>query len=133
MSAPRMMDAGDEADVNVSREDQTNINTFSRLSARMDGLEAKYEAKKVEKEALDDLTSELELCDDDEIIKYRIGDVYVNAPYERVQEWLERDSKALDAEVAGLKDSMDSIAAEMEKLKSVLYKRFGNSINLERS
>ncbi|ORZ35351.1 Prefoldin beta-like protein [Catenaria anguillulae PL171] len=127
------MDAGDEADVNVSWADQSKINTFSRLNGRLDALEAKYAQKKKEKEDLDDLASELELCDDDEIIKYRVGDVYVNAPYERVQEWIQRDQSALDMQVAKLKDDMDAIVIEMDSLKAVLYKRFGNAINLERS
>ncbi|KAI9218753.1 Prefoldin subunit-domain-containing protein [Blastocladiella britannica] len=133
MAAPRMMDAGDEADVNVSWTDQNNINTFSRLNSRLDALEARYEGRKKEKEDLDDLVAELELCDDDEIIKYRVGDVFVNAPYERVKEWLERDLAAIDTDVSSLKDSMDDLVAQMDKLKSILYKRFGSSINLERS
>jgi len=128
----RMLKKGEEAEIQVSWEDQSKINQFSKLTAKVDNLEEQYEEIKKEKEYLDDLSQELELCDDDEMIKYRIGDVYVNLPYSQVTEFLEKDQEKMTKELEELKSSMDSALAEMEKLKVHLYSRFGNSINLER-
>ncbi|KNE61354.1 hypothetical protein AMAG_06183 [Allomyces macrogynus ATCC 38327] len=133
MSSLRMMKDGDEADTNVSWADQQNINKFSKLNSRLYALEEEYSEKKKRLELLEDVTSELELCDEDELVKYQVGDAFVNAPYSQVQEWLERDTNEATSAVEKLKDEMDGVMAKMDELKAILYKRFGNSINLERS
>ena len=49
----------------VRREDQDQINTFSRLHQRELGLEEELKAKSKEKEDLEEVAGELELVDDD--------------------------------------------------------------------
>ncbi|KAF9977142.1 hypothetical protein BGZ73_006909 [Actinomortierella ambigua] len=122
----------EEGDVQVSWQDQQNINTFSKYNAKLQDLEEQYEAKKTEKEYLDDLATELELADEDEPVRYRIGEAYVSLPLEAAQERIQKAQEKLDEEIEALKTQMDDAVEKMAGLKKVLYARFGNAINLEK-
>ncbi|KAI1298880.1 hypothetical protein EDD11_006619 [Mortierella claussenii] len=122
----------EEGDIQVSWQDQQNINTFSKYNARFQDLEEEYTAKKVEKEYLDDLASELELADEDEPVRYRIGEAFVSLSLEAAQERISKSQEELDTEIEGLKTQMDEAVEKMDELKKVLYARFGNAINLEK-
>ncbi|KAG0256665.1 hypothetical protein DFQ27_005557 [Actinomortierella ambigua] len=122
----------EEGDVQVSWQDQENINTFSKYNAKLQDLEEQYEAKKTEKEYLDDLATELELADEDEPVRYRIGEAYVSLPLETAQERIQKAQEKLDEEIDVLKTQMDDAVEKMAALKKVLYARFGNAINLEK-
>ncbi|KAJ3013620.1 hypothetical protein HKX48_005650 [Thoreauomyces humboldtii] len=130
----KMLDQQDEdsADTEVTWEDQKNINAFSRLNMRIQNLEEAYEEKKKEKEYLDDLSSELELADEDELIKYRVGDTFVNLTLDATQSRIESEQETLSKELEQFSTKIDGITDEMSKLKVLLYKKFGTSINLER-
>ncbi|KAJ2513568.1 hypothetical protein H4217_006264 [Coemansia sp. RSA 1939] len=123
----------DERDTEVTWEDQQRINTFSKLNTRMERLEAEYKRQKIEKEYLDDLSMEIELLDEDLPVPYKIGDAFVMLPLEEAQERVEKEMESIDQHVEDLDSQISDISSQMEDLKKVLYKRFGNSINLERS
>ncbi len=53
-------------EVEVRREDQEKINKFSRLHQRELNIEDELKAKHKEKEELDDISTELELVDEDD-------------------------------------------------------------------
>ncbi|KAF9337918.1 hypothetical protein BG006_001496 [Podila minutissima] len=122
----------EEGDIQVSWQDQQNINTFSKYNARLQDLEETYEAKKTEKEYLDDLASELELADEDELVKYRIGETFVSLSLEAAMERINKSQEELDRDIEALKAQMDEAVEKMDGLKKVLYARFGNAINLEK-
>ncbi|KAF9301223.1 hypothetical protein BGZ74_006962 [Mortierella antarctica] len=122
----------EEGDIQVSWQDQQNINTFSKYNARLQDLEETYEAKKTEKEYLDDLASELELADEDELVKYRIGEAFVSLSLEAAMERINKSQEELDRDIEALKAQMDEAVEKMDGLKKVLYARFGNAINLEK-
>ncbi|KAH7054994.1 Prefoldin beta-like protein [Linnemannia elongata] len=122
----------EEGDIQVSWQDQENINTFSKYNAKLQDLEEAYESKKTEKEYLDDLAMELELADEDEPVKYRIGEAFVSLSLEAAQERISKSQEELDQEIEGLKAQMDEAVEKMDGLKKVLYARFGNAINLEK-
>ncbi|KAF9544480.1 hypothetical protein EC957_012083 [Mortierella hygrophila] len=129
----RMLEKEDEeGDIQVSWQDQENINTFSKYNAKLQDLEEAYESKKTEKEYLDDLAMELELADEDEPVKYRIGEAFVSLSLEAAQERISKSQEELDQEIEGLKSQMDEAVEKMDGLKKVLYARFGNAINLEK-
>ncbi|KAF9120407.1 hypothetical protein BGX30_003180 [Mortierella sp. GBA39] len=129
----RMLEKDDEeGDIQVSWQDQENINTFSKYNAKLQDLEEAYESKKTEKEYLDDLAMELELADEDEPVKYRIGEAFVSLSLEAAQERISKSQEELDQEIEGLKSQMDEAVEKMDGLKKVLYARFGNAINLEK-
>ncbi|KAI8583766.1 hypothetical protein K450DRAFT_219900 [Umbelopsis ramanniana AG] len=132
MSNIKMLNERDEEEVEVSWEDQQKINSFSRLNTRTDDLEEQYEKLKQEKEYLDDLSMELELADEDEPVRYKIGDAFVHMPLDKALERITSDSEKVQADIDDLKSQMDDVHGQMEELKKALYSKFGKSINLEK-
>ncbi|KAM7204781.1 Prefoldin subunit domain containing protein [Rhypophila sp. PSN 637] len=121
--------AADE--IEVRREDQDKINKFSRLHQHELSIEEEVKAKHKEKEELDDITTELELADEDDVFPYKVGDAYFHVPLEQAQEMLTTSSNKLEEEISELEDKLGSIREEMTQLKVELYARFGKTINLE--
>ncbi|AEO71169.1 d96be9ee-9997-4252-8003-26993845a040 [Thermothielavioides terrestris] len=120
---------GDE--VEVRREDQDKINKFSRLHQRELSLVEELKAKNKEKEELDDITTELELADEEDTVPYKIGDAFFHIPLAQAQELLGISTARLEEEIGELDDKLDRIREEMTQLKVELYARFGKTINLE--
>ncbi|KAJ3528660.1 hypothetical protein NM208_g10104 [Fusarium decemcellulare] len=130
----RMLSKADEEaadEVEVRREDQDKINRFSRLHQRETALKEELDAKNKEKEELDDLSTELELADEDEKIQYKIGDAFFHVSLEQAQEMLEEATEKIDEETSELEEKLSTIREDMTKLKVELYARFGKQINLE--
>ncbi|KIM30499.1 hypothetical protein M408DRAFT_22000 [Serendipita vermifera MAFF 305830] len=129
----RMLSQDEEkdADVEVNWEDQQRINTFSKMNLRVQSLTAELETAKREKEALDDITTELELADDDQPVIYRVGEAFMHIPLEAAQQRLATEQEAIDVEVARIQDAVDECQASMKELKLQLYSKFGTSINLD--
>lgn len=104
-----------------------------------------------EKEDLDDVSNELELADEDELIpcvpknlsesnrcsrltssaRYQIGDSFISLPLAEVQELLSTSTEKIEEDVSGLEEKLNTVREEMQELKVHLYARFGRSINLE--
>lgn len=84
-----------------------------------------------EKEDLEEVTSELELADEDEPVRYRIGDTFYALGLARAQSLLETETAEVDAEVGRLEERLAGMREEMGALKAHLYARFGRGINLE--
>ncbi|KAH6606758.1 gim complex component gim3 [Trichoderma cornu-damae] len=129
----RMLSKEDEAgdEVEVRREDQNKINRFSRLHQRELVLKEELQLKSKEKEELDDISTELELADEDEKIQYKIGDAFFHLPLEQAQEMLGTATTRIDEETVELEEKLGSIHEEMTQLKVELYARFGKQINLD--
>lgn len=115
----------------VSWEDQSAINTFSKLVNRFSNKEDDLQVKRQDKEYLEDLETELELADEDELVPYKIGDAFVQLPLEKVQARLTDEKTAVEGEVESLEAELDAIKEEMAELKVKLKSKFGDSINLE--
>ncbi|KAE8212375.1 hypothetical protein CF319_g6737 [Tilletia indica] len=129
----RMLKEDDENDVEVTWEDQQQINAFSRLNSRLADVEHDLKQLHDQREACDDLNMEIELVDEDESVLYKIGDTFVSVRQARALELLESDTARLDADINKLKAIVDGCEEEMNKLKVDLYAKFGKSnINLER-
>ena len=84
-----------------------------------------------DKEDLEEISTELELADEDEKIPYKIGDTFISLPLPEVQELLASSTSKIEESVSAVEDRLVSIREEMESLKVDLYARFGKSINLE--
>jgi prefoldin subunit 4 len=122
---------GNSEDTEVRREDQEKINRFSRLHQRETVLEEKLKGKQKDKEDLEEISTELELADEDELVPYKIGDSFVHLPLEEAQTLLASSTERIDSEVAKLEETLSDLRDEMQQLKVALYARFGRSINLE--
>jgi len=44
---------------------------------------------------------------------------------------LEKDKSSLDSQISGLSNRIGESEKEMQKLKTLLYAKFGNAINLD--
>lgn len=99
---------------------------------RKDALNQELSILKQEKEYLDDVSLEIELIDEDDQIQYKIGDVFVFMKQSDVVEQLEKDAEKLDAKIESLEDNDSEIDSRISELKSSLYAKFGDNINLER-
>lgn len=115
----------------VSWEDQSAINTFSKLVNRLSVREDTLKTRRQDKEYLEDLEAELELADEDESIPFKVGDAFVDLPLEEVQTRLESEKSTVSEQVDLLETEIDSIRGEMAELKVKLKSKFGDSINLE--
>ncbi|KAK8194389.1 hypothetical protein M8818_007579 [Zalaria obscura] len=120
---------GDE--IEVRREDQDKINRFSTLHQKEKLLEEELKQKEKEKEDLEEISSELELADEEEKVPYKIGDSFVSLPVSEVQELLAGSIEKIDTEVSEVEEKLSGLRDEMQGLKTALYGRFGRSINLE--
>ncbi|KAI5852476.1 Prefoldin subunit-domain-containing protein [Morchella snyderi] len=129
----RMLSREDEAqtDTVVTREDQNNINKFSTLHQKQGILREELENKNQEKEYVDDVTSELELADEDDMIPYKIGDSFLHLPLEDVQQLLEKSAQDITKEIEALEEKIERNDETMGELKVKLYAKFGKAINLE--
>ena len=84
-----------------------------------------------DKEDLEEISTELELADEDEKIPYKVGDTFISLPLPEVQELLATSTSRIEESVSAVEDRLGTIREEMESLKVDLYARFGKSINLE--
>ncbi|OAL39048.1 hypothetical protein AYO20_01799 [Fonsecaea nubica] len=118
-------------DAEVTKEDQEKINTFSRLHNRSKALEEELGLKQKDKEDLEELSTELELADEDSLIPYKIGDSFMHVPLAEAQELLATQTTEIDSEVSTLEEELETIKDQIRGLKAHLYARFGKGINLE--
>ncbi|CAG7990337.1 unnamed protein product [Penicillium olsonii] len=151
MVQPRMLEKADETSANdeneVRREDQEKINRFSRLHQRETTIEEQLKGKQVsqlrksssgpltrlqkDKEDLEEVSLELELADEDDLVPYKIGDSFFQLPLSDAQGMLSASTEKVDGEISNLEESIGELREEMQQLKVALYARFGRSINLE--
>ncbi|KAL1978108.1 hypothetical protein VTN31DRAFT_967 [Thermomyces dupontii] len=131
----RMLSKEEEAsagdDTHVRREDQEKINRFSRLHQREGMLEEQLKMKQKDKEELEEVSTELELADEDELVPYKIGDSFIKVPLSDAQSMLAAATEKIENEVNQLEESLSNVREELSQLKVALYARFGKSINLD--
>ncbi|KAI9660530.1 MAG: hypothetical protein M1821_009881 [Bathelium mastoideum] len=125
----RMLSKEDEAttggeDIEVRREDQDKINRFSRLHQRELNLVEELKSKEKEKEDLEEVSTELELADEDTKIPYKIGDSFISLPPAEAQELLAESTQRLETGVTELEEKLSLLREEMDELKVSLYARF---------
>ncbi|CCF56168.1 hypothetical protein KAFR_0A07340 [Kazachstania africana CBS 2517] len=116
----------------VTYEDQQKINEFSKLIMRKDSIEQELSKEMQEKEYLDDVSLEIELIDEDEKVQYKIGDIFLFFKQSEAVEQLEKDVESIDAKIEELQNKQSDIDSRVSALKTELYAKFGDNINLER-
>ncbi|CEP61000.1 tubulin-binding prefolding complex subunit GIM3 LALA0_S02e04500g [Lachancea lanzarotensis] len=127
-----LLPEGKKNGVQVLYEDQQKINEFSKLVMRKDVINMELAQFKQEKGYLDDVALEIELVDEEEQIQYKIGETFVFLQQSEVVEQLEKDGELLDAKIEHLEDTDAEIDSRISELKTALYGKFGDNINLER-
>lgn len=112
-----MLERGEEVSEAVTWEDQSMINTFSKLVSRLSEAEDLLKAQAQEREYLDDVSTELELADDGQKVIYRIGDCYAHLPLTVAQARLARQRTVVEGECGKLESSISDIKEQMDGLK----------------
>ncbi|KAG4101564.1 Prefoldin, subunit 4 [Neocallimastix lanati (nom. inval.)] len=133
----RLLNESEEVDVEVNWEDQQNINLFSTLNIKLENYEAEFEKVKKEKEYMDDLQQEIEQLellseDENEKVKFLIGDAFVEITIPECQELIEEKLAIFEKQLDDYQTKIDDANEQMAKLKAILYGKFGKSINLEK-
>ncbi|KAL7491252.1 hypothetical protein ACHAWT_001161 [Skeletonema menzelii] len=120
----------EENDNEVRREDQDAINEFGRLNARLDEVKRQVDALKKTLEKIDDASTELMMCDGDNVM-LRLGGAMFEATEEEATEYCEAEVERQQEILDKLSEEEAGIVERQETLKKLLYGRFGKSINLE--
>ncbi|KRX09937.1 Prefoldin [Pseudocohnilembus persalinus] len=118
-------------DLDFSKEDQNNINNFSKLNMNRRDKEKQIAQKKELIDQLDDALTELDLFDDDEPVKVKFGDCFFGIVPEQARENTEKNIEFEKNLVDDLNDNLEETQKKIKKLKAVLYTKFGNTIQLE--
>lgn len=61
----------------------------------------------------------------------RVGEVFVNVPNDEAEQYVDQQKDEMSKQLAALTAEQAQIIEQMAALKTVLYGKFGNSINLE--
>ena len=118
-------------EVDFTKEDQIAINSFSRLNMHHQDKSKQIYQKKEAISQQEDAVTELELQDDDEIVRMKYGDCFFHVTAEHSKNSIDKQVSRNKQDVAELDQNLHDIQKKMQKLKAVLYAKFGNSINLE--
>eukprot|EP01117_Protostelium_nocturnum_P004575 TRINITY_DN164_c0_g1_i1.p1 TRINITY_DN164_c0_g1~~TRINITY_DN164_c0_g1_i1.p1 ORF type:complete len:130 (+),score=63.00 TRINITY_DN164_c0_g1_i1:337-726(+) len=126
-----MLAREEEVEVDVTREDQDNINTFGRLNLRLSDVKDEINLKQEYRNNVQDASNEILLSDDEGPVRYRMGEVYLILSKDEVNELLEKEEEKTNGEIEALNAEADSIRTSLSELKVKLYSKFKSSINLE--
>ncbi|KAM3725860.1 putative prefoldin subunit [Dirofilaria immitis] len=119
--------------VHVNTEDQKMINRFARLHQRSIDVKERLQEASRDLQNLNDAADEVLLLDDVDAqsVLFKIGSGFMHMDQETFNAQLENVKEKLENQVAGLTEKYKKICGEMDSLKSILYGKFGESINLE--
>eukprot|EP00095_Tigriopus_kingsejongensis_P000228 maker-scaffold55_size446313-snap-gene-2.10 protein:Tk00228 transcript:maker-scaffold55_size446313-snap-gene-2.10-mRNA-1 annotation:"prefoldin subunit 4" len=124
--------AKSDKEVHIELGDQQKINRFARLNNRLEECKDDLKSRENEIQTMDDASTDLMMLDDDdELVPYQVGEVFVAMKQDEVQTELEKRKAEVEIEVTQIKAKMDGLKGEMSDLKTHLYAKFGSAINLE--
>lgn len=118
-------------EVQVSKDDQQNINNFSKLNQRFHEKVVELSTRVNLLEEIDDALTELELVDDDTNLRLKFGECFIRVDVDSAKDYIEKVQETTKKEATELKSAVEETQKKMNKLKSSLYGKFGNSIQLE--
>mmetsp|Transcript_19908 Transcript_19908/g.49891 ORF Transcript_19908/g.49891 Transcript_19908/m.49891 type:complete len:125 (+) Transcript_19908:109-483(+) len=114
----------------VTWEDQQHICAFGRMNTRLHELNGELRAKAKMAEDLDEASNELIITDEDSV-RFSVGECFVTVENDEAESMLEKAANEVKDEISALEGEAVDIKSAMNVLKGKLYKKFGNSINLE--
>lgn len=130
-----MAGPGPDKDVHISLEDQQKINKFARHNQRLEDIKDDMKQKEGELVTLGDASNDVEefslTADDGEKIPYMVGEIFVKETPDDVLALLDNKKTEIKAEIKVLEEQAASIKGVMTDLKTHLYAKFGDAINLE--
>ncbi|XP_046446924.1 prefoldin subunit 4-like [Daphnia pulex] len=131
-----------DSDIHITLEDQQKINRFARHNAKWEELRDDLKNKKGDLQNLEDASDDLLLVDDESApIPFVVGEVFVHFNMEEAKvifffpllsiEKLEEAKDKVKKDIEAIEAECTNIKTLMSDLKTQLYAKFGNSINLE--
>merc|ERR1712216_366289 len=101
-----MSHADDVPDIDVLREDQQRINLFGRLNNKKHLRLDNIKAIKDKLQNYEDAQTEMMLMEDDENIKYAIGETYTEFDADTANEMLEAEMEELQKQLESEEEAM---------------------------
>nr|CAG4649848.1 EOG090X0JBP [Scapholeberis mucronata]SVE94007.1 EOG090X0JBP [Scapholeberis mucronata] len=121
-----------DSDIHITLEDQQKINRFARHNAKWEELREDLKNKKGDLQNLEDASDDLLLVEDESApIPFVVGEVFVHFNMEETKEKLEEAKDKVKKDIEAIEAECTNIKSIMSDLKTQLYAKFGNSINLE--
>lgn len=132
-----LLPEGQENNVEVTWADQQKINQFLTLIQKKDALEADLKKVEQENEYLTDVIQDLELLEledesEDAQVQYKIGDAFVFMGFSEATERATLEKEQYEEQMEKIQLELSELESTMALLKSDLYSKFGDNINLER-
>jgi len=118
-------------EVEVSKDDQTNINAFSKMNLKFHEKNRDLASRKENLNQMEDALIELDLLNDENDLRLRFGECFIKVSPDECREYIEKTTKEVKVEISELDQTIEEVQKKMGKLKSTLYSKFGNSIQLE--
>lgn len=124
-----------DKDIHISLEDQQKINKFARQNQKLEDIKDELTASENEIVTLNEAATDVEemalMMDEGEKVPYMVGEVFVMEEPDQVQILLELKKGELKDEAKALEAKAVGIKSVMSDLKTQLYAKFGDAINLE--
>jgi len=120
-----------DEDVHISYEDQSKINKFAINNTKLHDYQDELNEKKKELQNVNEAIDELVLLDSDEKVPFQYGEVFTRLTVDEVNEELEKTKATIENDIANLNEKLNSTKSLLSDLKTQLYAKFGNKINLE--
>ena len=118
-------------DVHIKYEDQSKINKFAINNTKLHEYQDDLVEKRKQLQNLSDAIEELVLFDEEDTIPFQYGEVFAHLSVREANDELERAKAAIEAEISRLDEKCLSTKNLLGELKTQLYAKFGNRINLE--
>merc|ERR1711915_478385 len=116
-------------------EDQQKINKFARHNQRLEDLKEELASSENEIKTLNDASQDVEeaslMMEDGEKIPYMVGEVFIMEDADTVQALLDEKKEEVKEQMKQLESKANGIKEIMSDLKTQLYAKFGDAINLE--
>ncbi|KAF4518627.1 hypothetical protein B566_EDAN005953 [Ephemera danica] len=136
-----------DSDIHITYDDQQKINRFARLNAKLeetkDELKLKQRGNTIIRivnylKNMKEADDELDLVDDSEQVPYMFGEVLLLQSPEATKtnlyfknDTLTEAKEKTGQEIKELESTGNELKEAMSELRTQLYAKFGNNINLE--
>eukprot|EP00002_Diphylleia_rotans_P015246 TRINITY_DN2954_c0_g2_i1.p1 TRINITY_DN2954_c0_g2~~TRINITY_DN2954_c0_g2_i1.p1 ORF type:complete len:138 (+),score=59.66 TRINITY_DN2954_c0_g2_i1:73-486(+) len=131
MASAKLVSPKEEVDVEVTWVDQQDINLFGRLNMQLHEIHDDLKTKRVALDNLRDVSDELALADDEELVMMSVGEGFVSLPKDEAEAKVTKLQADTESDIAKAEAEVKSIKGKMQELKKKLYAKFGTTINLE--
>ena len=119
-------------DTQVERADQDKINLFSKLNMKSHDIQDDLKKLREELESFGDAVTAIEeTLGEDGALKLFMGESMVSVGEDAATAYVEQVKAEKTAEVEEKQAALMKMVTQMQELKTQLYAKFGDSINLE--